>query len=752
MAGVHLLARFSTAARKFPSTVFTILSLLLALAITGQVAYAQVEAPAVELTRAPPPPPAGTNGAQVEAQSVPATMVAGGLYDVSISVRNLGENSWTSANMYFLGSMSPLNNYTWGPNRIALAATEVINYWETKRFTFQVKAPLTLGIHTFHWGMLQENREWFGSTTPISVTVIAPPPVRDAQVIATSVPSSMVTGQSYNVAITMKNTGNTTWNPPLYRLGAFNPQDNLIWGIGRTEVAAPVAPGQQYQFVFRVVAPAPGNYAMQWKMLEEGQAWFGGVSNNQVTVSAPQLPTLTVRRSSSLVANTSFAFEWSSTGATSVTQVCTSNGTGYKVSETLALNGSRTQVAQSAWVGYPSSCLVTATGPGGSAVFSQTLTTSAPATSPAPTIDVKRSPAPMTAGQSFTLTWTTTNATSVTRICTASGTGFTSNGAMPATSSTQSGTASAAWVGYPSTCTWTATGSGGTAKYVETMTTVAAGAGGVTYIHTDGLGSPVVRTDASRKIVSTTRYEPYGYVASGVTPTIGFTGHVNDSDTGLTYMQQRYYDPVAGRFLSIDPKETDVANGDKFNRYTYAGNSPFNYVDPDGRDATWVARADGTSVLNIKVFGTGVGATPAAMAALKQRVEGITLPGRVTVAMEIRSEAGPGINTLNMSPGLDTTMCGGAGECVNQLGGNLGHIDSSQSGNNNAGAHEVFHFAGISDKYVEGPRTAAGERTSVPSPGYDRTNIMTARGGTTLNQEQMDEAKNHPNVIKQIEY
>jgi len=23
--------------------------------------------------------------------------------------------------------------------------------------------------------------------------------------------------------------------------------------------------------------------------------------------------------------------------------------------------------------------------------------------------------------------------------------------------------------------------------------------------------------------------------------------------TGLSYMQQRYYDPVAGRFLSVDP-------------------------------------------------------------------------------------------------------------------------------------------------------------------------------------------------------
>jgi uncharacterized protein RhaS with RHS repeats len=48
-------------------------------------------------------------------------------------------------------------------------------------------------------------------------------------------------------------------------------------------------------------------------------------------------------------------------------------------------------------------------------------------------------------------------------------------------------------------------------------------------------------------------------------------------------MQQRYSDPVAGRFLSIDPVTTDANNGGSFNRYAYANNSPYKYVDPDGR-------------------------------------------------------------------------------------------------------------------------------------------------------------------------
>ncbi len=45
----------------------------------------------------------------------------------------------------------------------------------------------------------------------------------------------------------------------------------------------------------------------------------------------------------------------------------------------------------------------------------------------------------------------------------------------------------------------------------------------------------------------------------------------------------RYYDPVAGRFLSTDPVLTDQNSAAHFNRYTYALNNPYKYVDPDGR-------------------------------------------------------------------------------------------------------------------------------------------------------------------------
>lgn len=113
--------------------------------------------------------------------------------------------------------------------------------------------------------------------------------------------------------------------------------------------------------------------------------------------------------------------------------------------------------------------------------------------------------------------------------------------------------------------------------------------GAVVYTHTDALGSPVARTGPGPVLLTRTRFEPYGRPAtakpSKETSVIGFTGHVQDAETDLVYMEQRYYDPVAGRFLSVDPV---VAKSDSlvgFGRYHYASLNPYRFVDPDGRNA-----------------------------------------------------------------------------------------------------------------------------------------------------------------------
>jgi len=114
----------------------------------------------------------------------------------------------------------------------------------------------------------------------------------------------------------------------------------------------------------------------------------------------------------------------------------------------------------------------------------------------------------------------------------------------------------------------------------------------ITYQHTDALGTPVAVTNASGTVTERTSYEPYGSAIGKPTyQGIGYTGHVMDGQTGLTYMQQRYYDPAIGRLLSIDPV-TALDDGDMrhFNRYAYAYNNPYLFTDPDGRRSFLVSR------------------------------------------------------------------------------------------------------------------------------------------------------------------
>ncbi len=114
------------------------------------------------------------------------------------------------------------------------------------------------------------------------------------------------------------------------------------------------------------------------------------------------------------------------------------------------------------------------------------------------------------------------------------------------------------------------------------------------FIHTDVLGNIVAVTDEYGNIISREHVTPFGSSLGKTNPEdtlpvgeaehrIGYTGHVRDKDLGLTYMQARYYDPVIGRFMGVDPVGF-LENEDPyyFNRYAYANNNPVRYNDPTG--------------------------------------------------------------------------------------------------------------------------------------------------------------------------
>jgi RHS repeat-associated protein len=114
--------------------------------------------------------------------------------------------------------------------------------------------------------------------------------------------------------------------------------------------------------------------------------------------------------------------------------------------------------------------------------------------------------------------------------------------------------------------------------------TAAHAADTVYYYYTDEQGSPEAVTDASGTVIEQTQYAPYGQVLNRQEHEgPGYTGHEEDSETGLTNMQQRYALKVIGRMISTDPVDVDPNTGANFNRYAYASDNPYRYTDPDGR-------------------------------------------------------------------------------------------------------------------------------------------------------------------------
>ena len=128
----------------------------------------------------------------------------------------------------------------------------------------------------------------------------------------------------------------------------------------------------------------------------------------------------------------------------------------------------------------------------------------------------------------------------------------------------------------------------------------------IVFYHADALGSPVVATDINGDVIWREEYTPYGSrlrhesretecSVSSCTPVDSlwdekqwFTGKLEETRTGIQYFGARWYEPELGRFLSVDPVTFKEGNVFSFNRYAYANNNPYKYVDPDGREVVQV--------------------------------------------------------------------------------------------------------------------------------------------------------------------
>jgi RHS repeat-associated protein len=137
----------------------------------------------------------------------------------------------------------------------------------------------------------------------------------------------------------------------------------------------------------------------------------------------------------------------------------------------------------------------------------------------------------------------------------------------------------------------------------QTASGVATGTAKTRYVHPDHLGSTNVVTDENGGLVQTLDYYPYGAtrisVATSTNEKRKFIDQFTD-DSGLSYLNARYYNQTQGQFITQDPTFSAVGNPNQLrqlsqqsqqkflsdpqqmNSYSYANDNPITKKDPSG--------------------------------------------------------------------------------------------------------------------------------------------------------------------------
>jgi RHS repeat-associated protein len=143
------------------------------------------------------------------------------------------------------------------------------------------------------------------------------------------------------------------------------------------------------------------------------------------------------------------------------------------------------------------------------------------------------------------------------------------------------------------------------------------------YLTQDQIGSTRMVTDANGLVGTRYDFLPFGEEVpagtGGRTLSMGyngwednsnpkFAGQMRDPESARDLMGFRYYSPQEGRFVSVDPGNAGADSGDPqtWNGYSYVGNNPVNYTDPDGL-GFWSILGDIFDQFFTLGFGVGIG-------------------------------------------------------------------------------------------------------------------------------------------------
>ena len=111
---------------------------------------------------------------------------------------------------------------------------------------------------------------------------------------------------------------------------------------------------------------------------------------------------------------------------------------------------------------------------------------------------------------------------------------------------------------------------------------------GDTYDLTDALGTVRATRSIAGSSLNDSTFTAWGTSTGTTTPApFGFTGELQEPDTGLVYLRARWYNPATGTLLGRDPFDGRMTQSASLHLYQYGWNAPTMHTDPSGRDPWW---------------------------------------------------------------------------------------------------------------------------------------------------------------------
>jgi hypothetical protein len=217
-----------------------------------------------------------------------AIVAPGAVFNASVTMSNTGSSTWTQATGYCLLSQNPSSNTVWGTNRLMVPSSASVTPGTQVVLSNTLTVPITPGTYAMQWRMYR-NGVLFGLQTPLQTVTVGSP--GNSLYVQEWIPASVVAGSSFNVLVSMQNTGTTTWTQAGgYCLESINPVNNTIWGTNRLLIPSSVTvlPGQTVTVSNKCTAPlVPGTYVMWWQMSYNGTFFGQTTAPVPIVVTAP---------------------------------------------------------------------------------------------------------------------------------------------------------------------------------------------------------------------------------------------------------------------------------------------------------------------------------------------------------------------------------------------------------------------------------------------------------------------------------